>query len=355
MSVRKTWQIFARDVAMGPRTMMVLWLIVFPLLITFVVRLVFGDLIDPSPRVGVVDFGSSSIPAALEADDGIDLTIVNRVAELQEMVETNELDAGLVLDAGFDAAVQRGDLPNLRFFVGGESLASNRIVLAVTTIDLIRGLAGEPAPVEVVTEVIGDGSSVPFQQRLVPMLVLLSVALAGIFLPAASLIQDKTTHTIDAVLITPAQVGDYFVAKGMVGFLLAFGVGVITLLINGGFTAYVGGNLLVVGVGALMSVQIGLILGAAIKDIQTMFTVWKGGGIILFAPAVLFLFPTVPQWIAKIFPTYYFLGPLYEMTVNAVSVADVALDLAIGVAISIALAGLAGIVARRMEKRLAAA
>ncbi len=355
MSIRKTWQIFARDILMGPRTMLVLWLIVFPLIITFVVRLVFGDLIDPSPRLGVVDFGSSSIPTALEADGGIDLAMISGVAELQELVETNELDAGLVLDVGFDRAVRNGEMPELRFFVGGESLSSNRIILAVTTIDLVRGLAGEPAPVEVLTEVIGDGTSVPIQQRLVPMLVLLSVAMAGIFLPAASLIQDKTTHTIDAVLITPAQVGDYFVAKGMVGFLFSFGVGVITLLINGGFTAYVGGNLLVVGVGALMSVQIGLILGAAIKDIQTMFTVWKGGGAILFAPAVLFLFPTVPEWIARIFPTYYFLGPLYEMTVNAVPIADVAKDLAIGVAISIALALLAGTVAKRMERRLVAA
>ena len=340
---------------MGPRTMLAIWLIVFPLIITFVVRLVLGDLIDPSPRLGVVDFGSSSISAAIEAGGGIELTILDGVAKLQEMVETNELDAGLVLDAGFDAAVQSGEMPELRFFVGGESLASNRIVLAVTAIDLIRELAGEPAPVEVATEVIGDGTSVPVLQRLVPMLVLISVALAGIFLPAASLIQDKTTHTIDAVLVTPLQVGDYFVAKGMVGFLLAFAVGVTTLLINGGFTAYVGGNLLVVGVGALMSVQIGLILGATIKNIQTMFTVWKGGGIILFAPAVLFLFPSVPKWIAKIFPTYYFLGPLHEMTVNAVSLSEVALDLVIGVAISIALAVLAGVVAKRMERRLAAA
>ena len=354
MKIRTTLQIFARDVAMGPRTMMALWLIIFPLMITFVISLVFGDLIDPSPRLGIVDFGSSSIPAAIQAEGNIDLMLVTDPAALRRLVETNDLDAGLILESGFDAAVGSGAMPELQFFVGGESLASSRIVLVVTTIDLVRGLAGEPAPVTVVTEVLGDGANVPLQQRLVPMLVLLSVALAGIVLPAASLIQEKTTHTIDAVLITPAQVGDFFVAKGMVGFLLALGVGVITLLINGGFTAYVGGNLLAIGVGAIMSVQIGLILGAAIKDIQTMFTVWKGGAIVLFAPAVLFLFPGVPGWIARIFPTYYFLGPLYEMTVNAAPLADVALDLVIGLGVSIALAVLAGRVALRMERRLAA-
>ena len=187
------------------------------------------------------------------------------------------------------------------------------------------------------------------------MLVLMAVALAGIFLPAASIIDEKIKHTVDAVLLTPAKVGDFFVAKGLVGFLLAFAIGIITLLINGGFTAYVGGNLLVIGVGALMSVQVGLILGAAVKDITTMFSVWKGGGIILFAPAVLFLFPSVPEWIAKVFPTYYFLGPLYDMTINGARLADVAGDLAIGVAISVGLAVIVGLLAKRMERRLAAA
>lgn len=355
MSIRRTLRIFARDIAMGPRATLAIWILIMPLLITFVVRLVFGDLIDPSPRLGIVDLGESTIPASVAEQGNIELTLLDAVAELQEMVEANDLDAGLVLEPGFDDAVRTGEMPELRFFVGGQSLASNRVVLAVTAIDLIRGLAGEPAPVEVVTDVVGEGPSVPFQERLIPMLVLMAVAFAGIFLPAASVIDEKIKHTVDAVLLTPVKVGDFFVAKGLVGFFLAFAVGIITLLINGGFTAYVGGNLLVIGVGALMSVQVGLILGATVKDITTMFSVWKGGGIILFAPAILFLFPGVPEWIAKVFPTYYFLGPLHDMTINGARLAAVAGDLAIGVAISVGLAVIVGLLAKRMERRLAAA
>ena len=263
--------------------------------------------------------------------------------------------AGLVLQPGFDGAVRSGEFPTLQLFVGGESKASTRIVLAVTAVDLVRALAGEPAPVEVKTVVIGDGPSVPIEDRLVPMLVLLAVAFAGIFLPAASLIQEKVNKTADAVLSTPLQVGEFLLAKGVLGFLLSFGVGTLTLLVNGGFTAYVAGNLAVIAVGSLMSVQIGLLLGSAIGNIQAMFAVWKSGGIILFAPAVLFLFPSVPGWIARLFPTYYFLGPLYEMTVDAASLSDVYVDLLIGVAISLALMMALAPVARRMEQRLAVA
>lgn len=355
MSIRRSLLVFAREVGAGPRTMTALWLFLFPLLVTFVVRLVFGGLIDPSPRLGVVDHGRSSIPLAVQEKGGIDLTLLESEDALRTMVQENNLDAGLILPADFDRLVRAGERPALNFFVGGQSLASNRIILAVTALDLVRAIAGEPTPIRVETRVVGDGPSVPMEDRIVPMLVLLSVALAGIFVPAASLIQERVHHTIDAVLVTPTHVGEVFLAKGMAGFLMSLAVGVLTLLINGGFTEYVLGNIVVIAVGALMSVQLGLILGATVRDIQTMFTVWKGGGIVLFAPAILFLFPTVPRWIARCFPTYYFLGPLYEMTVQAVSLDAVALDLIIGVGISAALAVLAGALARRMEMKLAAA
>ncbi|MBT3271870.1 MAG: ABC transporter permease [Spirochaetales bacterium] len=353
MNVKRTWVVLSRDVVMGPRTMMALWLFVFPLIITFVVRLIFGGLVDPSPRLGIVDLGKSDIPAIAADFEDIEVTLFDSVELLKEKVEANNLDAGLVLQKGFDNAVRSGELPELQLFVGGDSKASTRVVLAVTAVNLIRGVAGSPAPVEVITTVLGDGPSVPIQDRLVPMLVLLAVALGGIFLPAAMLIQEKVSHTVDAVLSTPVQVGDFFLAKGALGFLLSFGTGVVALLVNGGFTVYVAGNLAVIAVGALMSVQLGLILGSTIKDLQTMFTVWKGGGIILFAPAVLFLFPGVPEWIAKLFPTYYFLGPLYEMTVNAASLAEVYIDLLIGVGISAVLLAVVVPLSRRMEMRLA--
>lgn len=295
MSISNTWKIFARDFWMGPRTIMAIWLIIFPLLITFVVRLVFGGFIDSAPQPGVVDYGESVIPVQIVEDGTIELTEVADEATLMDMMEAGDLDAGLILQADFNEAVRSGANPELQLYVGGSSLASNRIVLAVTTMDLIRGIAGEPAPVEVEVELAGDAPGGPIEERFVPLLVLLAVTLAGIFLPAAGLIQERTNHTIDAVLLTRATMGDFILAKGTVGFLMSFGVGVITLLINGGFTACVGGLLLVIAVGALMSVQLGIILGSVIPDMQTMFTVWKGGAIVLFAPAMLFLFPGVPE------------------------------------------------------------
>ncbi len=71
-------------------------------------------------------------------------------------VENNNLDAGLILQAGFDADVAAGNQPFLQFYVGGESLASNRIILAVTTLDLIREVADAEPNVVVDVVTIGE-------------------------------------------------------------------------------------------------------------------------------------------------------------------------------------------------------
>ena len=70
------------------------------------------------------------------------VTIYDDVDALLADVEDNNLDAGLVLQDGFDAAVRSGDAPELQLYIGGESLASDRIVIQVTALDLIRGVSG---------------------------------------------------------------------------------------------------------------------------------------------------------------------------------------------------------------------
>ncbi len=74
-----------------------------------------------------------------------------------------------MLPAGFDEAVRGGGKrPKLEFYIGGESLASNRIILSVTAIDLLRGLEGGTAPpVEVETVQLGE-AGLPIAIRLVP-------------------------------------------------------------------------------------------------------------------------------------------------------------------------------------------
>jgi hypothetical protein len=43
-----------------------------------------------------------------------------------------------VLSANFDREIRAGEKPLLELFVSGESLALNRLIIAVTTLDFVR-------------------------------------------------------------------------------------------------------------------------------------------------------------------------------------------------------------------------
>ncbi len=351
MSVARTATLLVKDLRLGPRSPLVLWALIIPVLITLLIRGVFGGLFDIQPRLGIVDQGASEVAAAALALDSIEVTLLDDPAALRDQVEADDLDAGLILPPGFDEAVRAGERPDLELFVGGESFASTRILVVVTTLDLIRGVEGRSPPVDVEVVTVGE-EPIPFDLRMLPLIVTMAVALAGVMIPAASLIEEKEAGTILALLVTPTRVGEVLAAKGLLGVILATTAGTITLAINR-VLAYSPAVLLVsVFLGAIMMAQVGLLLGSWARDTNTMFAAWKGGGLVLFYPVVFFVWPDLPTWPARFGPTYYFLSPVHEATLAAATLADVWLDLLIAGAICVALLPATVVVGRRMEGRV---
>lgn len=355
MKLRNVALIAGKEFAVGPRGMVFVFVLVVPFVITAIVRLVFGGLASPIPRLGVVDEGSSALVRLAVEAETLEVERYPSEERLREAVAENDEDGGLVLQAGFDEMIRRGERPELQLFVGGRAEQIDQSIIAVEVIDLVRTIAGQPSPLEVQTVTVGDGPTVPLEQRLVPMLVLVAVAFAGVFLPGSAIVQEREAGTLRALLVTPVTVGEVLAAKGGVGFLLAFAVGALTLLVNGGFTGQTPSVLLVLGVAAIMCVEIGLLVGSAVPTMTALFSVWKSGGLFLFAPAILFLFPGVPEWIAMVFPTYYFMGPLYDIVVSGARLSDQLVELAIALALCAALLPPVAVLARRMEGRLARA
>ena len=352
MKLRNVLIVAGKEASVAPRGLTFILVLVFPVLITFLVHAVLGDLFAPSPRLGIHDAGASELAELARRQPGLRLTEYGSQDALRAAVTAHDVDAGLALQADFDAMILRGERPALQLFLSSETPEADRVVLSVTIIDLVREVAGQPAPLGVETVMVGDGDLVPIEDRLIPLLVLVAVALAAIFLPGSTIVQERETRTIQALLVTPLRVEEIMAGKGIVGFVLAMVMGMVTVLI-GGVSGQTGAILVVLAVAALMCAQFGLMLGAAVSNMATLFSVWKAGGIVLFAPGVLLLFPGVPVWISRVFPTFYFLGPLYEISVHGASLESQLLDLGIGVLISFVLMAAVGALSRRMERRLA--
>ncbi len=328
----RAWTVMTKDLKMGPRSPLFLYAIILPVAMTFLIVGVFGTLFAPSPRLGIVDQGDSEIAATAAALEGIEVTTVTSIADLRDMVESNDLDAGLVLTDGFDAALAGGQRPELSFFIGGESLASNRIILEVTALDLVRGATDAEAPVDVEVLTVGDAEAIPIATRMVPLLMIYAVAIAGMFVPAASIVEEKENGAIHSVLITPTTIREYLAGKSGLGIVLAMATGIVTLLLNQAFGTNPLLLVVVLLTAAVMMAELGLILGMYAEDSNMLFALMKGGGILLFYPVVFYIWPNLPEWIARIAPTYWFLEPIFEVGVLNGGFADVWVSMLVAVA-----------------------
>ena len=353
MNIRRAWDVGARELKLSPRSPLVFFAVAMPLLITFLVSSVFGSLLDVNPELAIVDLGDSEVTAAAVELDGIETTVLTDTSTLRERVEAHDFDAGFVLPSGFDTAIAAGESPDLEFYVSGESLASTRIILAVTTLDLVRDVEGSEPPVTVIVTPVGDQDYVPISDRFLPLMVIYAVMIAAMFLPAASLVDEREKRTLDAVLVTPTRMSEVLVGKGTYAVILAVILGVVTLALNGALAGQSLTMTLILFIGSVMLMLMGLALGLWARDITTMYTAIKAGGIIIFLPVIFTLFPGLPQWIPKLVPTYYFLQPINDIAIHGQTLGDVIPELLIAVAICIALVPLVGWVARRYEHQLA--
>jgi len=324
MSLKRVGILLGKELWQGPKNFIFVWAIVMPVIIWLVVSLIFGTLFNEKPKLGVVDEGSSQLVAMTEQLTSVITKEYDSVSEIKQAVESGAVDVGMVLPADFDSSVMQGEEAELVTYIWGESLAKNRTILGVTIANLVREVAGQEAPVEIEAITLGDEVSIPWSDRLLPLVVLMAVFLGGLFLPAASVIDEKEKKTLEALVITPASVGDVFIAKGLMGIILSLFMGVVILVLNQAFGTEPALLVLALALGAIMAAEVGLLCGALMKDITTLFAVWKLGGILLFGPAIIYMFPQIPQWIGRLFPTYYLLQPIVAISQGGGGWSDIA-------------------------------
>jgi ABC-2 type transport system permease protein len=91
-----------------------------------------------------------------------------------------------------------------------------------------------------------------------------------------------------------------------------------------------------------------------VKDINTLFATIKSLGIFLYAPGFVYIFPDLPQWIGRIFPTYYIIQPVLEVSQNNAGLAEVAPELGILIGLILLSSVLLAALAQRQTEVMAA-
>lgn len=346
MNIARILTIVKKEFIYGSKNFIFIMAVVMPVVLSLVISLLVGTLFSGKPRLGIVDQGDSQLTVKMSQLEYLATDTYQSTELLHSDVARGALDMGLVLPAGFDAQLQAQDETTMDLLIWGESLLKHRTILAVSLVRQIIEVAGREIPVNTALVLVGEKTNIPWDVRLFPFVVIITIFLGGMMVPATSLVEEKLHRTYRALLTTPASLADVLIAKGFTGVVLALFEGLLILYLNTAFGTRPATLIVVLTLSSIFAAATGIILGVVVKDISTLFTIIKTLGIFLYAPGFVFMFPEVPQWIARIFPTYYLLNPIVELTMNNAAWADIAADVYILIGMTIALVVAAGFLAR---------
>ncbi|MDD4874463.1 MAG: ABC transporter permease [Dehalococcoidales bacterium] len=350
MNLKRIWILIKNEIFHGPKDVVLVMSIVMPVLLALFVNLAFGNIFSERAALGIYDTGDSQLIAMLESSESINLKIYTNEANLMSAVENGSVDMGIVIPADFNDIISSGTV-NMQAYVWGEIPSKNLVIIGTVLTDTIYELSGAELPVNIETVALGDESIMPWSDRLLPLVVLMAIFFGGMMIPASSLINEKNRHTLEALNVSPASIGEIFTAKGTVGAILALFMGILTLIISGQLNSSFLSIVLIMALGAVMATEFGLLAGAYIKDMNTLFAFWKFGGLLLFGPAVVYMFPQMPQWIGYIFPTFYVIKPVIDLSVNGLGLGSIITNLTILVIIVIVFALVVSRVVSRLSTR----
>lgn len=315
--------------------------------------------VDETVRLGVAPASAASLLGGDGAQDqAVAVVAFDDADALADGVLTGAqgVVAGLSFPAGFVEEVAAGRQTTVTLVLTGDVPPPLRDLARGLVVEIAYGVAGEPPPVDPVTQfvVLGEdrvGNQVPLRDQLRPLLafiVLLVETLALASLVAAE-VQDRT---VTALLVTPAAPVDFLAAKGILGTTVAFVEATVIMALVGGLTEQVPLILLVLLLGAALVTGLGMISGAYGRDFIAVLFLSMTFMIPLMIPAFAVLLPgTAAGWVQAL-PSYPLVDTIVRVTTQGAGWSDVAPSLLALAAWCVGLFALGVLVLRRRVVRL---
>lgn len=320
MNLRVLSVLFIREVRHGAHNFFLAYAIFMPIALSLLVTLVFGDLFASGARLGVLGAHADRLAgAAVETRAYADETA------LRADVEQGVLTSGVIVPADFDVARPRVTL------LHWQQATPMQIAAAESVVDL----AFAPAPPRITLQAVqlGDAAPADWSARLLPLIVLMTIILSGVMVPAASLVGEKAARTLQALTVSPASLLEVYAAKALLGIVLGGVMGIVVLALNNALGGQPGLLIALLLLGAAAASLFGVILGSLVSSINALLAALKTLGLVLFAPALVSLVPAIPEWVARLFPTYYIMHPVLAVTQQGADAGAVAGDAAVLLAI----------------------
>ncbi|MGM0386634.1 MAG: ABC transporter permease [Actinomycetota bacterium] len=268
-------------------------------------------------------------------------------------------DVGIAFPTRFlaDVATGRDDVA-VTIYSDASVPAEIRGAMGSFVRELAYQFAGRELPVGLPAEneiILGEdraGDQVTLRERMRPLLLFM-ILLIETFSMAGLVSTEVLQRTVTAVLVTPARVSDFLIAKAIFGTILSLGQALIILALIGGITAQNATLLLAtLVIGAMMFTGVALFVGAAGKDFMGQLFLAMLVTVPLLIPAFAVLLPgSAAPWVRAI-PTYPIIDVLVGSTVYGMTWVDAWPSLAYAAAWLVVLLGAGWVSLKRKVESL---
>jgi ABC-2 type transport system permease protein len=306
--LRIIWAIAAKDIldAIKNRTvitivlgmaMMMLSAQAFPLLLK----------LSATPRAIVYDAGTppdgaSPLISAMAEDGRYRITEVDSQQAMENVLaDLNAEVLGLVIPSGFEQALEKGAQSDLQGYV----IWSRRSAADELAREMEQYLAtwlGKPVRVETEDNLVYPPPEGAGSQGMIATVLSLILVTTGGFLVPYLIFEEKQTHTMDALLVSPASASDITVGKALAGLVYCLVAMAVVLAFN--YSNVVSWVIVALAVlaGALLAVGVGLLMGSSFETAQQVGAWSIIPIVLLMAPVMLATLGNLPPILESALP-----------------------------------------------------
>jgi ABC-2 type transport system permease protein len=255
------------------------------------------------PKLRVYDAGNSALVAYLENSSTFDVyTYPSEESMTRRLANSDEPDLGLVIPANFDRSLEAGGEAVLQGYVMYWVNKDDAAALRHTLEGELSQILGKPVTIQTEGNLVyhlpeSDGIGVQAGFSIIFIILMF-----GLSLIAHLMLEEKQTHTIDALLVSPANAGQVVIAKALTGLFYCVLGASVALLLNRDLIMHWWLAVFAVVIGSLFTNSLGLWLGNKIED-RGQLTLWAW---VLLVPLLIPVFLSllvglVPEGLIQVF------------------------------------------------------
>ena len=249
--IKKMLAIFRMDLLYSRRDAMVSYIIVAPLLLAVGITFFAPGLNDTTVKL-----------AMLKSDDTEHIEYMKQFARVELFGSMDELERRVEKRDDIAAIAPTGNSYEI-ILQGNESEIVEEYATILNTLYEL-GATEE----ETTAQLASFGRTVPpLKTKLVNMLILLTVMLAGMLI-AISIVEEKATNTINAINVTPISQTGFVIGKSLLGSVAAM-LGIIGAILITGFYNINWFMIVLVGITSMiLSLVVGFLQGLSSEDVM---------------------------------------------------------------------------------------